>query len=533
MSFKQKYLPANSGPRALGTQKPKFTNRFYEPILLLAALNLTSPDHQTPKAPDLSQGVAQSPELDFHCFVNKLALLCDSDRNGNTVTAVVVLQYPDHIQYRFASNQRKDADLSQTQSFLENILETLGATDVSDLPMLSSHILRKVISFTRPRIGSYVKSLKEQTALCINDCQRDDSQESKSILTKIEKLKELVSFSTDKNLDNMAYSTSCESLICAIDLLHQSEVESLIRNKSKDGRMNQSPYWSEFRHASGRLLSYLHAVRCLISTRKRLPELFEDFRVCYIASSIPEPLRNSIKDESLSMSDIIGRMTSDRTEMDTYRAHAQFLEKFEVDKEIQHLAKNKNFRPIVHAEIVVLDSISRDGVTSSPNFFGGYKYIGCSKPSCRLCSYYFAFHPSAVQSRPTHRNLYHNWRMPVFSASGGPEPGSAREKLMNKILEQVRRDAFQTLREKVPERKKHDSNTEPTYPIDGISTREHDITRHLTTGFRALDIGRSRASTSYSFRPTTLSEAVGISVAENGSDNEDEDEDDVGGGVAL
>ena len=297
--------------------------------------------------------------------------------------------------------------------------------------------------------------------------------------------------------------------------------------------MNQSLCWSEFRHASGRLLSYLHAVRCLISTRKRLPELFEEFEVCYIASSIPEPLRNSIKDQSLSMSNIIGRMTSDPMKQDTYKAHAEFLEKFEVDKAIQRLAKNKNFRPIVHAEIVVLDSISRDGVTSPSKFFGGYKYIGCSKPSCRLCSYYFAFHPSAVQSRPTHRNLYHNWRMPVFSASEGPKPGSAREKLMNKILEQVRRDAFQTLKEKVPERKKHDSNTEPTYPIDGISTRENDATRHLTTRFKALDIGLSRNSMSHSFRPTALSEVVGIALAENGSENEDEDEDGVGGGVKL
>ncbi|KAH7324016.1 hypothetical protein BKA65DRAFT_511911 [Rhexocercosporidium sp. MPI-PUGE-AT-0058] len=531
MTSRKEYLPVNSGPRAFGTPKPKFTNRFYEPILLLAALNLASPDHQTPKAPDLSQGVAQSPELDFHCFLNKLALLCDSDRCGNTVTAVVVLQYPDRIQYRFASNQRKEADLIHTQSFLENILNTLGTTDVSDLTLLRSHILRGVISFTQPRIRSYAKSLMEQLPLCISDCQRDDSQESRSILTRLEELRELVSFSTDKNLDDKAFSTGCESLISAIDLLHQSEVESLIRDKSKNGRMNQSLCWSEFRHASGRLLSYLHAVRCLISTRKRLPELFEDFEVRYIASSIPEPLRERIKDESLSMSDIINHMTSDPTKQATYRAHAEFLEKFEVDKAIQHLAKNKNFRPIVHAEIVVLDSISRDGVMSPSKFFGGYKYIGCSKPSCRLCSYYFAFHPSAVESRPTHRNLYHNWRMPVFSASEGPEPGSERETLMNKILEQVRRDAFQTLREKVPERKEHDSNTEPTYPIDGISTREHDVTRHRTTSFKFLDIGRSRNSTSHTFRSTTLSEAV--SIAENVSESEDEDEDSVGGGVEL
>lgn len=136
---------------------------------------MTSTDDQTSKAPDLSQGVAQSPELDFHCFVNKLAQLCDSERKGNTVTAVVVLQFPDRIQYRFASNQREIADLICTQSFLKDILKTLGTADVDDLGDLSSHILRKVISFTRPRVGAYVKSLKEHTALCISACRRDDT----------------------------------------------------------------------------------------------------------------------------------------------------------------------------------------------------------------------------------------------------------------------------------------------------------------------------------------------------------------------
>ena len=145
--------------------------------MLLAALNSTSPGHHTFTAPDLSLGVTQSPKLDFHCFVNKLAQLCDSDKNGDTVTAVVVLQYPDRIQYRFASNQRKEDDLIRTQSYLENILKSLGATDVGDLTFLSSHILRKVISFTRPRISAYVKSLKENTPLCISDCQRDNTQE--------------------------------------------------------------------------------------------------------------------------------------------------------------------------------------------------------------------------------------------------------------------------------------------------------------------------------------------------------------------
>jgi hypothetical protein len=191
------------------------------------------------------------------------------------------------------------------------------------------------------------------------------------------------------------------------------------------------------------------------------------------------------------MRDIIGRMTSDPTAIESCRAHAQELEKFEVDKSIQKQAGNKTFRPIVHAEVLLLDSLCRDGGTRSSRFFGGYRYIGCSKPTCRLCDYYFSFHASGVEVRPTHRNLYLNWRMPDMYRNQGPGAEKEREKIINKILGRVREDAFRTLTEKVPERKLHDSNTEPTYPIDSISTREHEDIDHLATAFKAFDIGYS------------------------------------------
>jgi hypothetical protein len=187
------------------------------------------------------------------------------------------------------------------------------------------------------------------------------------------------------------------------------------------------------------------------------------------------------------MTGIVGRMTSDPTVLESCKAYAQELERFQVDKIVQRQAKN--IRPFVHAEVLVLESLVRDGGTHYSRFFGGYKYIGCSKPTCRLCDYYFLFHESGIEVRPGHRNIYPNWRMPNVYRDQGPGAEKEREELMMNVLDRVRDDTFRTLIEKIPEKKLHDSNTEPTYPIDSISARDSEDIDQLAAAFKAFDIG--------------------------------------------
>src|SRR4051812_12990579 len=115
-------------------------------------------------------------------------------------------------------------------------------------------------------------------------------------------------------------SGHCESLINSIERIYDSQIDELIRSKTKEGRMDESECWCEFRHTAGRLLSYLQAVRVLVSTHKRWPELFENFEILSITSSLPtqSPLRNRSKLEEFSMEGIIGRMTSNSSEIERY-----------------------------------------------------------------------------------------------------------------------------------------------------------------------------------------------------------------------
>jgi hypothetical protein len=159
--------------------KAKLANRFYEPMILLFALNQAFKHNQPPRAPDSTPDVAQSVEYDFHRFVDKLAQLCHTTKGPDSITAFVVLKFPDHIQYRFASNQQKEHELIRVQSFITSILESLAEASEHTLKGMVSPILRKVLSFTRLRVQVFVSALKTETVNCIKACKREKTKDCK------------------------------------------------------------------------------------------------------------------------------------------------------------------------------------------------------------------------------------------------------------------------------------------------------------------------------------------------------------------
>jgi len=168
----------------------------------------------------------------------------------------------------------------------------------------------------------------------------------------------------------------------------------------------------------GRLYSYLNAVRVLISARRLWPSLFTDFEVVPIMSSKPGPSPRAIQ---RSLSGIFSRMTANSNILNLYHRNATFLQSIGLDKRVQEMSK---FRPMVHAEVLVDDSVRRinclndqNGHTPVPFFneaiFG--KYIGSGKPVCHLCGLYFAARSGdddAVEVRESHPKVYCNWRAP-------------------------------------------------------------------------------------------------------------------------
>lgn len=256
---------------------------------------------------------------------------------------------------------------------------------------------------------------------------------------------------------------ACVNLILLIKVFSKSPTYGSLQEKASSERGERSP-WTELRHAAGRLLSYSSASKTLIEARKKWECLFYEVEVDFVPSS--SLLINPVSDKNVNADAIIGRMTSDKTKMQQCRAHAAQLQRFDLDDIIKKQVTD-GFRALVHAEVLIHKSLIDEYGLTGPHpsqFFEGRKYIGSSKPTCRLCDYYFTASATGIDVRKTHRNLYIGWRAPDVYVDQDEAAKKRRQQVLMKVLDRVREDAFRTLAEKVPERKKYDSNTDPTYP---------------------------------------------------------------------
>lgn len=267
----------------------------------------------------------------------------------------------------------------------------------------------------------------------------------------------------------------------SIKKLSRSDMHRVFRDKANDAQVGEKSPWSELRHAAGRLLSYFEAAQTLVDARQQQgwDRLFYEFEVVCIPSS--QPSSNPISRKHLSAEDILNRMKSTASlTVDGFaglQRCARDLQPFELDEKIRQQSASRKFLPIVHAEVLVHESIVTDpdvGDAHEAWFFGGYSYIGSSKPTCRLCHYYFRVVGDNVQVRRTHRNLYRNWRVPdVYEGQGniqGEKAEKRRENILNTVVKWIRQDTYRVLSNKMAEKKAHDSNTSRTYQRGGFDT---------------------------------------------------------------
>jgi hypothetical protein len=211
--------------------------------------------------------------------------------------------------------------------------------------------------------------------------------------------------------------------------------------------------WYELRHLISRLRSYRQAVTAFFKAERNWPELFEDPDVRQIPSSKERPL--ILGNASQNAENIIGRMTGDTSLMDQFRKFARDLSMFELNERIKSQCNTK-MNTLVHAEALLLDWVTSSSLQEGLVFFNGWKYIGSSKPTCRLCYLYFFHHPGQVKCRPSHGNLYRAWRFPEAT---GQAQTKARMKIYTSMINDIRDDAFSIVENKHTRPKKHDSLT--------------------------------------------------------------------------
>ncbi|KAK4148956.1 hypothetical protein C8A00DRAFT_38459 [Chaetomidium leptoderma] len=477
----------------------------------------------------------------FKTFVNKLGHICDNAKGGKKVTAFAILQLGT-IQYYFTSNQRDEEDYRRTSSYITSILNTLDqmrddetlSRNASDgrLPRL----LRMIIRFNQSRIKGYICRMREELDFCINFVRGDRSNEGQAVLQSLEYLKPLLEFSGDAcNTNTNEFVDGSQKVIQAISLIYEPFFKEFLRLRTQNNMDRNAP-WVVVSHSIGRLLSYYYAVNILIAAHRTWPQLFVDFEVHWVPSTAP---REPSIPRRLDAAKILGKMSSDEDTISKYRDYAVVLEQsgITLNAKITEAVRHNNFLPFVHAEVNLLDYILRlqkslrEQGNEIPTFFLNDRYIGCSKPTCRLCELYFDHHPSGVVVRQGHRNMYSEWRAPDVFAADCDTAARERKITLERMIPIIRDEAFLNLREKFATSRPNDSHDTPSNvpPLDVLVSQMNHVvisnTKERGAGWAAWD--------ELSFEPSAESADSAPELTGSPTGDEDGDIDDDSGGAKL
>ncbi|KAF4918951.1 hypothetical protein CGCVW01_v008332 [Colletotrichum viniferum] len=449
---------------------------FYEPVVLEYALQIACRGGREVfnETPIMENDSLTSQKQAFHCFVDKLAQVCDNERGGKMVTAVAVLNGSDQTEFVFASNERTEDELAETRDFLHSLLTLVGKNPAGLKPKpLTKQVLWKILHFNMLRLNDYLNKLIKYLNKCIADCDR--RQLTGTLKSELEKLREKADFPRDSGAVQDKILSDCEKLIKGVVAIKSSSIEVAIKDHAKDGSINSSESWCELRHYLGRLLSFRQAANVIVDANDRDPDMLRSFNITSVSSSPPGP-KPIGKSRSFTAVSIVNNMiTEDDEEKEDYLEKALEMQRFGVNDIIYAQISKRSFKPRVHAEIQVHDYLLDNGLQHPREYWNSWKYIGSSKPTCKLCHYYFDLHPDKVSVRKPHFNLYPNWRLPGLLESQdsetGPDPKKLR--LLQQMTERIRDDVKTTLEERRPVGRTHDSLTSTTRP-PGLAQTDED-----------------------------------------------------------
>jgi hypothetical protein len=236
----------------------------------------------------------------------------------------------------------------------------------------------------------------------------------------------------------------------------------MMLERARQGRSGlgipSSECWSDLQHFIGRVVAYRESVQFIMFASYLWPALFKRFIISYYESS--RKMKKPCPKKSQTAEAIVHRMTDDPQMKQVFRVFVRDLQMFQLDNSIQEECEKKTFRPIIHAEVLLLDELEKQGLLKPEHFFNNRMYIGSSKPTCRLCDHYFEAHDTNVGRRASHGNLYLNWRFPDVLRTQGKKGEKKRQVIVERVLSKVRHDAFEVVMKKTPSRyKKEDSCT--------------------------------------------------------------------------
>jgi len=233
---------------------------------------------------------------------------------------------------------------------------------------------------------------------------------------------------------------------------------------------NQSPL-AKVRHYIGRLATHVKTVRVLISAALKFPDLFLGPEIevvqCQPISILPPELR-----KKTTLGQIAHRMISNNEPLllEIQRRLQELDQALDIERIVRKEYAEKNFKPRVHAELILLEHFYRN--RASLDFVANDPYIGCSKPACYCCILYIRSHPGQFVEPATHQNIYLNWMPPTSSWGVGDllsENANHERDMLNKMVTMIRHKTIDQIKTQTGRRQKHfDSVTGDTFSAIGM-----------------------------------------------------------------
>ncbi|KAF4949212.1 hypothetical protein FGADI_9069 [Fusarium gaditjirri] len=412
--------------------------------------------------------LGEDPEFDaltgleplFRAFVSKIAFLCCTEVGSGAISACAVLQMPDCIQYVIGFNQQSSTRREKVRASIASILHLFSAIPPehsAERENLRKQALHASLELCESRVNGYLRSLKVHLQECIEACERESTQESESTQNEMSQVLRLLEACFGPcHSEPVNRFILCDLITSLNNFFKSNTFVDVRRRLAREDSMMSTTYWSDFVHVAGRLLTYKRAVELMDMVAKIWPQLFSDIKICMIPSS--STVSGVLPPTPWTAAQIMRKMTSDESLLGRFAAQLGSLSVHNIDAKVSELWRSAP-KPMVHAEVLVHDWLENtEGGIRPERFFNRWKFIGSSKPPCKLCSYFFDEYPTDVQVRPSHQNAYLAWRMPDVYEYQGEESRRKRMLVMESIKTRIRADVIRLLSEKLADGRPHDSS---------------------------------------------------------------------------
>lgn len=154
----------------------KLLHRFYEPLVLLFALDRVQGDHLYSDNNRLP--LDDTPNKDLRRrFLDSLSYICDYQKGGDTITAIGAAASP--LSYYVASNKTPQ---TKVKDFLESVFSQLAQVygmDEEERIKMENVLLESCVRFSEQRIRTYWRFLELSMEECCDKRQDNSVVESK------------------------------------------------------------------------------------------------------------------------------------------------------------------------------------------------------------------------------------------------------------------------------------------------------------------------------------------------------------------